>query len=269
MRQGVEYTRVYVLFLKGGCVNPYALGENGKNLIAAVYRARFDDTKVLFSLYIDRLDVHTQDMFRLANRICKHNDILSSWNPDAFYPVAETRDNQMLALMRCQELYRRNSLIAITDGDEKNGYVGFNYSQEYLSSRGICKDDIVRITSEELAVRFNTLTEVEAVIRHAKVAQWRMLFVVGAAFHHLRAYITFVSVALREYPDILLISVPGYSGDWNKRVLHSQGIVSGTRMELLMGELDRLADYYADSYATTRHLAPPDAILAYMDRREK
>ena len=243
-------------------MNPYTMGKNGKNLIAAVYRARCDCAE-------DGLDVHTQDMVKLVNRVCEDGDIISRWHPDALYPVAETRDNQALALARCSELYEKDSTIAITDGDEEHGYCGFSFSKDYLMRRGVDTHDIVRITSEEIAEHFNTLTEVEAVIRHAKAAQWRILFVVGAVFHHLRAYITFVSVALREYPNILLISAPGYSGDWDERVLHSQGVVSGTRMELLMGELDRLADYYADSYATTRHLAPPDAILAYMDRRNR
>ena len=72
-----------------------------------------------------------------------------------------------------------------------------------------------------------------------------------------------VSIALEEYPELLLYSSPGPALPWQEKVVHSQGTLTGTRSEIIHSELERI-----ERYQKKGDLAQTEAILAYLDRRD-
>ena len=75
---------------------------------------------------------------------------------------------------------------------------------------------------------------------------------------------TAVTLALREYPELYLYSLPGKPLPWQEEVTHSQGEVLGTRAELIAGEMNRIKTYYAKG-----DLASVDEVLEYLNRRDR
>ena len=66
---------------------------------------------------------------------------------------------------------------------------------------------------------------------------------VAPALHILRAWVTTISVAMREYPALKVYAIQGAHLSWNEHAVHSQGKADGTRSELLFGEIERIEKY--------------------------
>jgi len=109
----------------------------------------------------------------------------------------------------------------------------------------------------------HTLIESQKTVRFARAQGYRRLIVVSSPFHQERAFMTMVTVALREYPALKLYSIPGAPQRWDEVVTHSQGKLRGTRAELIAEEQKRIEKYTAQG-----DLAPRQMVLDYLRRRD-
>lgn len=100
--------------------------------------------------------------------------------------------------------------------------------------------------------------------RFAKQHSYHTLFVVAPPFQQLRAFMTAVTVAFREYPELLIYSHPGVAMSWQEEVIHSQGTLRAKRRDLIQEELERI-----EKYQTKGDLASPEQVLGYLNKREK
>ena len=167
---------------------------------------------------------------------------------DIIYLFGQTPDNEDSVLTKAVEVYnqRRAKLIGFsTEKSGSAGYAGFQHWKDSLITADIPENIIVGINLLVLRENFNTLSEAEALIKEAKIRNWKKAYITAPAFHLPRAFITTISVVLREYPQLKVYSLVGIPLDWNERVRHSQGTTVGTRTELIMGELERIDRYHA------------------------
>ena len=54
---------------------------------------------------------------------------------------------------------------------------------------------------------------------------------------------TSVTVAIKNYPGLLIYGYTGKSLPWLDNVVHSQGTTSGTRKDLIKSEFERILKY--------------------------
>jgi hypothetical protein len=101
-------------------------------------------------------------------------------------------------------------------------------------------------------------------MRHTKHKNYRSIIVIAAPFHQERAFMTAVSVAIREYSDLCLYSYPGRALAWDEQVVHSQGTVRATRSELILSEQERI-----NTYQKKGDLVSYSQVLSYLKKRDK
>jgi len=184
---------------------------------------------------------------------------------EAAYLFAETEPNQESVFIAARELLQRGKVrkILISDCGPKSGYVGVVAYRRAMEDYGISSDAIDEVSMEPTDI-LHTLLEAQTVVRLAQSRSYRHLVVVAAPFHQQRAVITTVSVALREYPSLKIYSHPGAAQNWQERVTHSQGVLHGTRAELIAAEQERIRKYTAKG-----DLAPRGHILEYLCGRDE
>ena len=110
----------------------------------------------------------------------------------------------------------------------------------------------------------NTLTEAEALVEYAKNYEFKSIIVTAPPFHQLRSFMTTVGVAIREYPRLNVFSLPGVTQPWNEQVIHSQGVLTAERWQLIQSELKRI-----EKYTLKGDLASIDVVLDYLNVRDK
>ncbi|MDO8558262.1 MAG: hypothetical protein Q7S09_03695 [bacterium] len=190
---------------------------------------------------------------------------------DAAYLVGQTKNNASSVLKRGAELWKDGliSSIAILGGGEGFGYCGYDYSVEKLVDYG-CP----HVAIEDIPYRFefgdnviNTLTELITVVRYVKIWGWQRLYLVASPFHQLRSFITAVTVADREYPGLKIYNAVGAPLQWNATVVHSQGVLTGTRLDLIEAEVKRILAYQQNSMPYP--LVSTERAFAYLVERDR
>ncbi|MBN2447723.1 MAG: YdcF family protein [Phycisphaerae bacterium] len=195
--------------------------------------------------------------------------ILSDTGPpgavEAAYLFAQTQPNQDSVFAAARELLNRNAVekILISDCRAKSGYPGAAAWRAALADHGISADAVDEVPTEPTEI-LHTLIEAQAVVRLARVRDYRRLVVVAAPFHQQRAVMTTISVALREHPRLRIYSRPGASQRWDEVVTHSQGTLKATRAELIAEERRRIEIYTAQG-----DLAERADILEYLRWRDQ
>jgi len=191
-------------------------------------------------------------------------DTLPAERADAAYLFAETEPNQDSVFVVARELLQRDAVgkILISDCEPKSGYIGAAAYRQAMVASGILQGVIEDVAMEPTEI-LHTLIESKAVVSHAKARGYRSLIIVSVPFHQERAFITAVSVALIEYPALKLYSQPGRAQPWDEIVTHSQGVLQGTRAELIAAEQQRIENYTAQG-----DLAPRARILEYLRTRD-
>ena len=179
------------------------------------------------------------------------------------YLYCQTKTNQQ-SIFQAAHFLLKNGLthkILILNTKAKSGYPGFTEWKQQLHKLGLSADQIegVNIGTPML----NTLIESKAVIRFARQHSYHSLFVVAPPFHQLRAFMTAVTVAFREYPELVIYSYPGVAMSWQKEVIHSQGTLKAKRRDLLKEELERI-----EKYQSKGDLASLEQVLNYLNKRE-
>jgi hypothetical protein len=180
------------------------------------------------------------------------------------YLYCQTISNQQSVFKAALSLLN-NSLtykILILNTKAKSGYPGFTEWKQQLQQLGLYEEQIEGVINKETSM-LNTLIESEAIIRFAKQHSYRSLFVVAPPFQQLRAFMTAVTVALREYPELLIYSYPGVAMSWQEEVIHSQGTLKAKRRDLIQEELERIEKYQGKG-----DLALFAQVLTYLNKRE-
>ena len=118
----------------------------------------------------------------------------------------------------------------------------------------------------------NTMSEAQAMVRHAREHGMRTIGVVAPAFHMPRTFLSAISVAVREYPDAKVYALPGATPDWwHDAVMHSQGQLRNTRAELFRSsERGRIAKYQQEGdYYPGGDLVSFQCAFEYLRARDK
>jgi len=180
------------------------------------------------------------------------------------YLYCQTRSNQQ-SIFQAAQFLLDNSLtykILILNTNAKSGYPGFTEWKHQLQQFGLSAEQIEGVVNKESSM-LNTLIESEAIIRFARQHSYQSLFVVAPPFQQLRAFMTSVTVAIREYPELLIYSYPGVAMSWQEEVIHSQGTLKAKRRDLIKEELERIEKYQRKGDLTT-----PEQVLGYLNKRE-
>jgi hypothetical protein len=180
------------------------------------------------------------------------------------YLYCQTKSNQQ-SIFQAAHFLLNNTLthrILILNTKAKKGYPGFVEWKKQLHQLGLSEEKIEGVLNKE-TLMLNTLIESEAIIRFARQHSYHSLFVVAPPFQQLRAFMTAVTVALREYPELLIYSYPGVAMPWQEEVIHSQGTLKAKRCDLIQEELERI-----EKYQSKGDLASPDQVLSYLNKRE-
>ena len=180
------------------------------------------------------------------------------------YLYCQTKSNQQ-SIFQAAHFLLNNALthrILILNTKAKSGYPGFTEWKQQLHQLGLSEDQIEGVLNKETSM-LNTLIESEAIIRFARQHSYHSLFVVAPPFQQLRAFMTAVTVALREYPELLIYSYPGVAMSWQEEVIHSQGTLKAKRRDLIQEELERI-----EKYQSKGDLASSEQVLSYLNKRE-
>jgi hypothetical protein len=168
---------------------------------------------------------------------------------EAAYLFAQTEPNQESVFRAGRWLLDRGyaAKLLISDCGPKSGYVGAAIEEVPMEPTEI----------------LHTLLESQKLVQFAKARGYKRLIVVSAPFHQERAFMTVVTVALREHPSLKVYSYPGEPQPWDEVVTHSQGRLRGTRAEMIAEELKRV-----ETYTARGDLAPRASILKYLSSRD-
>jgi hypothetical protein len=203
----------------------------------------------------------------LENRLELLTRILCDTAPidiaDGAYLYCQTQDNQESSFLAAREILDRSLArrILVLKTAAKSGYPGFSEWCRALHSLEIEPQQIEAVTLEE-PPSLNTLIEAEAIVRFAQQRGYGSLFIVSPPFHQCRAFMTAVTVALREYPALRLYSYAGVALPWEAEVTHSQGTLAAKRYELIQTETERIQKYQVKG-----DLASFTQVLNYLNQR--
>jgi hypothetical protein len=191
-------------------------------------------------------------------------DVRPSGVVEGAYLFAQTEPNQESVFVAGRELVERGRVrkLLISDCSPKSGYVGVTAYRQAMIESGIPTHAIEEVPMEPTEI-LHTLIESQRVVRFAKARGYQQLILVSAPFHQERAFVTMVTVTLREYPALKLYSHPGVPQPWDEVVTHSQGKLRGTRAALIAEERKRI-----DQYTAQGDLLPRETILQYLRTRD-
>lgn len=197
----------------------------------------------------------------LARILC---DIRPDSPTNGAYLYCQTKENQQSVFQAARFLLKNSftSQIWILHTNEKSGFPGFDNWKHQLQDIGVDENQIVGVTESETS-SLHTLIESEALIRFAKQRDCTSLFVVAPPFQQLRAFMTAVSVAIKEFPELRIYSFPGSALPWQEEVFHSQGMLRASRSDLIHEEISRIK-----TYQNKGDLALFEPVLRYLNQRE-
>lgn len=191
-------------------------------------------------------------------------DVLPSNPTDGAYLFAQTPANQRSVFETGVDLMNQGKTkkLFISASAPISGYPGFKHWQQDLQALGLSEADVIAIPPTDDTI-LHTRIEAEGLVRYAKAKHLSKLTVISAPFHQLRAFMTTVTVALEEMPELQIYSRVGASLPWNETVTHSQGNLEMKRRNLVQAELERI-----ERYQQKGDLGKPGRILDYLNRRD-
>ncbi len=184
---------------------------------------------------------------------------------DGAYLFAQTVDNQESVLAVGRDLIDQGRVqdLLISAAGAISGYPGGDKWLQALKRLRVPSQRLKAIKPHTAEI-LHTRVEAEALVRYARTRGYKSIIVVSAPFHQLRTFMTTVSVALEEVPELSIYSQVGAMLPWNVTVTHSQGSLALPRSGLIQTELERI-----ERYQQKGDLAPTEAILAYLQQRDE
>lgn len=201
-------------------------------------------------------------LFELVIRIL--GDVRANQPADGVYLFAQTSGNQASVLAAAKQPLDQGLApkVMMSKSGAKPGYPGFEVWREQLLALGINDGQIQGIDIGDTP-NLNTLIEAQALIKFASQHGLTHLYVTASPFHQTRAFMTAVTVVLREYPRLKIYSYPGTVLSWHEEVSHSQDTVIAPRKDLIRAELERI-----EKYRRKGDLAHFGEVLDYLNRRD-
>lgn len=172
-------------------------------------------------------------------------DVTPCHKVEMVYVFSETDDNRPSVVSAVHDMHADGiKRIGVPDNLKNPGYSGFLQWGTALMKTGIGASDLFAI---EVPGNLNTFSEAQAMVRYAFSHAIASVSVVAPPFHQSRAFLSAISVAVREYPELKIYSRPGVAMDWwCEGISHSQGVLKGTRAEFVSSERERIAKYQKD-----------------------
>jgi hypothetical protein len=201
-------------------------------------------------------------MFELLIRILC--DIQPTTRTHAIFLFGQTEDNDTSVLTKAQQLVevKKTDRILFMHTPPTNGYPGYEAWKKKLIQAGVAEQQIAGVPMLPAPV-LHTLVEAESVMSYAKQQNFQAMYVTAAPFHQPRAFMTAVTAALRIYPELKIFSQTGIPLPWLEEAVHSQGKTTGTRKQLITGEMERI-----EKYQKQGDLATVEQVLDYLNRRD-
>jgi hypothetical protein len=194
-------------------------------------------------------------------------DTLPSGKLDGLFLFGQTEDNQGAAFETAKQQLgngRTDKVLCLGTGP-MSGYPGFDVWKKEMEKLGIGEEQLVAVPAVPADTDLlHTLIEATSAVRYAREQGYKNLLVTAAPFQQPRAFMTAVTAALRDYPELYLYSLPGKAMPWQEEVTHSQGKVQDTRAGLISGEMERIICYHDQD-----DLISVKEALDYLNRRDK
>lgn len=184
---------------------------------------------------------------------------------DGLFLFGQTEDNQQAAFETAQTFLQsgRTDKVLCLGTKAMSGYPGFEVWKKEMKKFSIGEEQLIPVppvpTDTDL---LHTLIEATSAVRYSKEQGFKRLVVTAAPFQQPRAFMTAITAALREYPELYLYSLPGKAMPWQEEVTHSQGKLEDTRAGLIAGEMERIRCYHAQN-----DLISVQEALDYLNRR--
>ena len=211
---------------------------------------------------------HGTDLELLGKILCDYipNGVIL----DAVHGVGQTPHNQHSVITKLVKLVQAGETSYLTvAGPAGNGYPGGAVWEaelrQQLSQAAVTIEQVpyaLRYGSKDL-FSVNTYGEALAAVRLAYWKGWKSIGITAAPFHQLRAFMSFVTAAVREYPELKIYSLVGTPLNWDEEAVHSQGTLRATRSDLLKVELSKIIEYHAKGWLVSSGQA-----LEYLQQRD-
>ncbi len=186
---------------------------------------------------------------------------------DAVHLMGQTADNQESVIARAVELIKADKFGCLTMFKEKiSGQPGGKIWEKEIRNRiGQVSIPIIQLSFPfiEGVNMSNTYGEAITVVSEAKSRGWKHIAIVAQPLHQLRSFLAFVTVVERDLPELKVYNIVGQSLSWSQRVVHSQGVLTGVRADLLQEEFSRVMKYQQIGDLVSEHTA-----LQYLNRRD-
>ncbi len=190
---------------------------------------------------------------------------------DAIHLVAETAYSQGSVIKRAIKIVEADLCNNLTLMDEQIvGYPGGEAWKKEL--HGLCSSlsRIYPITITKIpfpiiegVMASNSYGEAIAVVTEAEKEGWEHIGIIAQPLHQIRSFLGFVKVRERIFPELKVYSIVGESLAWTEHVIHSQGVETGKRASLLIGECKRIIKYQGFG-----HLATFQEAIEYLNWRD-
>lgn len=190
---------------------------------------------------------------------------------DAAYVFSETDDNKDSGLAKAAELYSAARVPTICcsgsgpyqpDPKVPEAFSGFEAWSTNLVAMGVPHEHIRGVAISE--AKWHTGVEAYEFVGIAEREGWRTLFVVAPAFHLTRCFGNVITFIKQRDLKIKVYAIPGVPLPWHENVLHSQGLVTAPRIQLVDGERERMFKRYGNKY----DLLPLKDMLDYLAWRD-
>lgn len=195
--------------------------------------------------------------------------VLADWSPhdchDAVCLFGQAPDNEQSVLQRAAELYHRGRASRVLFSTGGESVTGEPWRPNYLKQLihlGVPEGAIVPVTiADKLA---HTHTEALDFVNYAKQLGMKTVWATAQPLHQFRAMLNFISIVLKDMPELKAYSMPGAPLPWTQSVVHSQNIERGIRYDLVASEWDRIERYHAKG-----DLVSAKEMLDYLIKRDQ
>lgn len=185
------------------------------------------------------------------------------------YLFTETPDNQESVLKRGAEFFHAgkalNILLIDNLGGSNPGYPGAPPWQKRLRELKVLDEKVILIPFHEPVL--HTLSEATVMVQFVRNKGWGAVTIVSPPFHGTRCFLSMVTAVNHLNPKGLCVyNQVGITQPWDEQVVHSQGTTTGTRRDLIIGEIRRIVKYQKEG--TPVLLCSADAALEYLEWRD-